>query len=68
MRFGKSDEELESRVAQLEAAVHALVRGARDHGSPTWMRHSLPPTLEVFVTYRDMVTGRPTRVGVGDKG
>ena len=73
MRFGNDQavEELKGRVAQLEAAVHTLVAVGRQNGSPlaAWMRtpYGDPlPGLQPFVTQYDMITGHPTRVGVGD--
>ena len=73
MRFGNEQavEELKVRVAQLEAAVHTLVGVGRQPGSPlaAWLRtyQGDPlPGLQPFVTQYDLITGHPTRVGVGD--
>lgn len=75
MRFGNGNTEaLEARVAQLEAAVFALVSLELDSQCPQSIRAGTRgfgkngplPALQPFVTVHDpMGTGRVVRPGVG---
>jgi len=64
--------ELEAQIAQLQAAVHTLIAMEVASNCPqstrggTRMGHGALPALEPFVTMRDQITGRITRLGVGD--